>query len=86
MDMLIDALNSANLIDDQNRIILKRYPDGSFQCVDKEVFSSMFGSALSDLNGRSVYEALLAADVDPETGSPRGYTRFFQEWHQLGLI
>lgn len=86
MEQLLSALQGAGLVDEQGRIILKRYFGGGYQCVETEVFAAMFGAVLGNAEGGSVYEALLAADVNPATGNSRGYARFFQEWHQAGLI
>jgi hypothetical protein len=86
MEQLLTALREAGLLDEQGRIVLKRYLGGGYQCVEAEVFASMFGSALDNAEGGNVYEALMAADVDPDTGHARGYTRSFQEWRQAGLI
>ncbi|MGB9587077.1 MAG: hypothetical protein ACPL7O_02735 [Armatimonadota bacterium] len=86
MEQFLTTLREAGLLDEQGRIVLKRYLGGGYQCVEAEVFASIFGSALNDAEGGRIYEALLAADADPATGNPRGYARFFQEWHQVGLI
>lgn len=86
MEQLLRALQAASLIDEQGRIILKRYLGSGYQCVETEVFASMFGSVFDNAEGGDIYEALLAADVDPATGNSRGYTRFFREWRQAGLV
>ncbi len=74
MNDLIAKLKTANLIDDRGNIILESYPNGQIQCVDQETFNTFFGT--TDYS----YAQLIAADQG------KGYTRFFNVWHGLGII
>lgn len=74
MDSLIERLNENGLIDEQGNIILEKYENGSYQAVDRETFTGFFGT--TDYS----YLQLAAADQG------KGYTRFFDAWHELGIV
>ncbi len=80
MNELLELLSTHNLMDDSGNIVLERYPNGGYQAVDAESFTSIFGSAIEGVEQSEWYAALIAADQG------RGYSRFFDTWKNAGIL
>lgn len=82
MDELLSKLKSAGLVDELGNIVLERY-SGGYQAVDQSTFRTMFGEVVESARSKDdgdIHSALISAD------GGRGYSRFFNEWREKGII
>ncbi|KIL35865.1 hypothetical protein SD71_10770 [Cohnella kolymensis] len=91
MEQLFQKLAEAGLIDDSGNIVLERYPDGTYQAVDKQIFNTFFG----DVAENPTYEALMGTHTfmwgDPPqqltyTAAQLGYQKYFYQWKEFGIL
>lgn len=81
MDDLILRLEAAGLMEN-DLIVLEFLECGGAQVVSQEDFENFFGAALQESDQ---YTALIAADANADD-TCKGYSRFFNTWHEASII
>ena len=91
MNELLAGLTSHNLIDEQGNILLESYENGQVQSVGQDIFCILFGDVMDNPS----YEALIgdhtflwgeSRESLTYSAAQLGYSKYFEIWHDLGII